>query len=161
MRWRWPIRAGSRPAPTTPAWPWASTPTPATWSTPPWARLPASTRWSSKTCSPKRAVRGGAPRRGAARLAGEPALVDGVFGRVRRAGVQHFEFLAAVGVGDHGHGQVRARGQADGQVAEPGRGETFGLVPDLLGFRAGQDRLADGDHAYYLPVAPAGRPHGM
>jgi hypothetical protein len=92
---------------------------------------------------------------------GEPALVDAVFVRVRRAGVQHLEFLAAVGVGDHGHSQVRARGQADGEVAEPGRGETFGLVPDLLGFRAGQDRLADGDHAYFLPIAPAGRPPGM
>jgi hypothetical protein len=48
------------------------------------------------------------------RLAGEPVPVDGVLVTVRRSGVQDFQFLAAVLIGDHRHGQVRVGSEFGG-----------------------------------------------
>ncbi len=101
------------------------------------------------------------PRRGRAGLAGELALVDGVLGVARRAGVEHFEFLRAAVVGDHGDGQVGVLGQADGKIAERGPGEPAGQVADLLRRRAAEDVLADADQwsssptRSLAPVTPA------
>ena len=93
-------------------------------------------------------------------LSGKAAVVNGVLGVVRRAGVQDFEFLAAVAVGDHQHGQVGIRGQLDGQVTERSGREAGGLVPDLPGGRTAQDGLADSLHRVFFCFLPLRKPGG-
>lgn len=87
----------------------------------------------------------------------EPVAVDGVPGTVRRAGVQDFQFGPAVIVGDHRDGQVRIGGELDGQLAELAGGQSLGLLPDAPGCRAGQDGLADLDHALVSLPGPGAR----
>jgi hypothetical protein len=76
---------------------------------------------------------GQCPGRRRRRLAGEPVPVDGVLVTVRRSGVQDFQFLAAVLIGDHRHGQVRVGGEFGGQVTQRSRSKAGSLVPDLPG----------------------------